>query len=780
MGRPEQRLPDEVTPLTEFAGRLRAVRVAAGQPSYRWMATVTHYSAATLARAAGGRVLPSLEVTLAYAAACGGDPAEWRAAWAQAAAWVRSQAQASPDEGAPAGDHQRGGTPGGGRPPMPAQLPADTADFTGRGAAVQMLLGLLGVQPERDRPGAVVVTAVAGMGGIGKTALAVHAAHSLRDRFGDGQFFVCMGGAANPVRPADVLARFLRDLGVADSDMPADEAERAARYRTLLADRDVLVVLDDVRDAAQVRPLLPGSARSLVLITSRRRLVELESTHILSLDVLPDADAIALFNGIVGDDRTRTEAGVVREVVELCGHLPLAIRIAAARLRTRPSWTVRHLADRIQACCPLSELSAGDRSVAAAFTLSYRHLDAARQRMFRLLGLNPGPDIDVPAAAALAAVEPAEAERLLESLVDDHLLQQPVTGRYRFHDLVRQHAQATAAAEEPEAERRTALHRLVGFHLHTSHRGSRLLDQQHPPIDIGAPPPGCVPAPLADDAAAMAWFDANHQCVLAARKAAEDAGWDSLVWQLAWTLDNFHYRRGYLQANITSWQAGLVAAERLDDLAVQARAHRRLGLVYSPFGKPVEAMHHLARSLALAKEIGDTLGQAGVHFVLWHHWTHEKDDEQALEHALSALRLYRELGNAKWEARALSVIGASQSRLGRLDEARFYAESGLALCRRSDDVYGQADALDSLTAIEHQSGHHAEALSDARQALAVWRHLDNTYREAGTLASIGDAYHGLGDHDQARATWQQAIDLYRAHNLHLAADKIEKRAANLS
>jgi tetratricopeptide (TPR) repeat protein len=399
--------------------------------------------------------------------------------------------------------------------------------------------------------------------------------------------------------------------------------------------------------------------------------------------------------------------------------------------------------------------------------------------MFRLLGLNPGPDIDVPAAAALAAVTPGEAEQLLESLVDDHLLQQPVTGRFRFHDLVRQHAQSTALAEEPESGRSEALRRLVGFHLHTGHRGSRLLDQQHPPIDVGEPPAGCVPAPLRDDAAAMAWFDRNHQCVLAARQAAEDAGWDTCVWQLAWTLDNFHYRRGYLQANITSWLAGLAAAERLHDLAVQARAHRRLGLVYGPFGKPAEAVHHLHRSLTLAREIGDTLGLAGVHFVLALHWTHEKNDERALEHANSALDQYRALGDPKWEARALSLIGACQSRLGRHAEARGHAEAGLALCRERKDVYGEADALDSLAAIARETGHHGDALGQSRQALTLWRHLDNTYRQAGTLASMGNAHRALDHHDQARDAWQQAIDLYRAHNLHPAADEIEKRSANL-
>ncbi|ADJ46509.1 SARP family transcriptional regulator [Amycolatopsis mediterranei S699] len=660
-------------------------------------------------------------------------------------------------------------------------LPGDIADFTGREPELSRLLSARdGVV--HTAPTAVVIEAIDGMAGIGKTTLAIHAAHRLAGHYRDAQLFIDLHGHTSgqaPITPAAALDTLLRALGVAADRIPLEPDARAALWRAELAGRSVVVVLDNAADAAQVRPLLPGSPGTLLLITSRRRLVGLEAAHILSLDVLPEATAVALFSGIVADDRPAAEAAAVRDVVALCGHLPLAIRIAAARLRTRPAWTVAHLADRLrQAGRPLAELSAGDRSVAAAFALSYEHLDEAGQRMFRLLGLNPGPDIDVPAAAALAAVAPAEAERLLESLVDDHLLQQPATGRFRFHDLVRQHAQATALADEPAPARTAALRRLVGFHLHTGHRGSRLLDQQHPPIDVGEPPPGCVPAPLPDDTAAMTWFDGNHQCVLAARQAAEDAGWDTWVWQLAWTLDNFHYRRGHLQANITSWLAGLAAAERLGDVAVQARAHRRLGLVYGPFGMPAEALPHLNRSLALAGEIGDTLGQAGVHFVLALHWTNEKDDERALEHATSAQELYGVLDDGKWEARAFALIGACLSRLGRHEEARSHAESGLALCRESNDVYGQADALDSLAAIARETGHHGEALEQSRRALSLWRHLDNTYRQAGTLAAMGDAHQAQGHPDQALEAWHQALDLYRAGNLHPAADEIEKRAAN--
>jgi DNA-binding SARP family transcriptional activator/tetratricopeptide (TPR) repeat protein len=657
-------------------------------------------------------------------------------------------------------------------------LPGDIADFAGRRTELARLLA----EHAGGTARAVVVEAFDGMAGVGKTTLAVHAAHRLAGRYPDAQLFIDLHGHTprqQPVAPIAALDALLRALGVPGERIPTDLDARAARWRAELASRSVLVLLDNAADAAQVRPLLPGTARSLTLITSRRRLVDLETTHVESLDVLDEDEAVALFTGIVGAGRVTGRTEAVREVVARCGHLPLAIRIAAARLRSRPAWTVRHLADRLRQT-RLAELSAGDRSVAAAFALSYEHLDAARQRMFRLLGVHPGPDIDAGAAAALAAVDPAEAGRLLESLVDDHLLQQPTAGRYRLHDLVRQHARTVALTDEPDPARRDALHRVTDFYLHTAYRASRLIDRQYPPIDIGAPAEGLVAVPLADDGAAMAWFDANHHCVLAARASAEEAGRDTAVWQLAWTLDNFHYRRGYIHDNIASWLAGLAAAERLGDVAAQARAHRRLGLVYAPIGRHGTALRHLERSLALSEETGDLLGQAGVHFVLALAWTHQDDHQRALTAMTSARNLYREVGDSRWEVRALSAMGACHTRLGHPDQARDYCESALELCRRHGDVYGEADSLANLGRIAAGAGRTAEALRHHEEALATWRHLDHTYRQAGTLTDLGDLHHSRDDHDRARHAWQQAVALYRAQNLETAAAGVEERLGLLA
>ena len=510
-------------------------------------------------------------------------------------------------------------------------------------------------------------------------------------------------------------------------------------------------------------------------VTSRRRLVGLESTHIVSLDVLPESDAVALFTGIVGDSRT-DDARAVGEIVEQCGHLPLAIRLAAARLRARSSWSVRYLAGRLrQACWPLAELEGGDSSVAAAFTLSYQDLTPAAQRMFRLLGLHPGPDFDAPAAAALAAVDLCEAERLLETLVDDHLLQQTAADRYRFHDLLRRHACTTASAEESEPDRLAALGRMVDFYLHTAYRGSRLFAGPHPPIKLDRTPAGCVPDPLPDATAAMIWFANNHSCVLGAQATAERAGWDAKVWQLAWTVDRFQQRHGLLHATVACWRSGLAAAERLGDLHAQARAHRRLGLVYAPLGESGQAFQHLKESLRLSEEIGDHYGQAGVHYVLALAWLWENDYGQALSHATTAHRLNRELANDIWAARALSMVGLCQAHLGHHEVAGVACRTALTLCREFDDRYGEADSLDGLGLIANATGEHSEALDHYQRALMCWRDLGNIYRQAGTLARIGDAHRDLGRPEPARNAWQEAIDLYHAKNLIAPANRVRER-----
>jgi DNA-binding SARP family transcriptional activator/tetratricopeptide (TPR) repeat protein len=661
-------------------------------------------------------------------------------------------------------------------------LPGDIADFAGRRKQLDTLL----TAGEATQQTAPVIHVLDGMPGVGKTTLAVHAAHRLAHRYPDAQLFIDLHGHSPnqpPVTPMTALHTLLGAVGVPSEEIPDDQDARTARWRAELSSRKLLVLLDNAADAAQVRPLLPGTRQSLALITSRRRLVDLDTVHVMSLDVLGEDDAIALFTGIVGDDRVSDDADALHQVVTQCGHLPLAIRVAAARLRSRQAWSMRHLANRLhQAYSPLVELSVGDRDVAAALALSYEQLTEPQQRTYRLLGVHPGPDIDTEAAAILTALDPTHCGHILDSLVDDHLVQEPTTGRYQLHDLIREHAHAVARIDEPDITRHDALHRVIDFYLHTAHHGSQLLEHHDPPINIDEPMTGCIPSPLTDETAAMAWFDANHNNILAAQTAAEKAGWDKAVWQLGWTLDNFHYRRGYFHDNISSWLTGLAATERLKDLDTQARAHRRLALVYATLGvhKQQTALHHLKQSRTLSEQTGYLLGQAATHLVLGFAWTCWNDSHQALTHLTHAKNLYHDLGNTQWETRSLSMIGACHTRLGHHYQAHENCQTALALCQRRGDLFGQASSLDNLGAIAAATGHHTQALHHYKQALALWHTLDSIYYQAGTLTALGDTYRDLTRHQRARHAWQQAIDLYRKQNLDAAAAQVEQRLTDLT
>src|SRR6478672_4706928 len=387
----------------------------------------------------------------------------------------------------------------------PAQLPADIADFTGRDEQVKRLSDLLSGTGATGDPGAVRIAVVAGSGGLGKTSLAVHAAHRVRRRFPDGQLYVdLLGATAAPLLPGDVLARFLRDLGVDGRDVPVDEDERAARYRTTLARRRMLVVLDNARDAAQVRPLLPGSASSAVLVTTRSRMPDLASTKLVDLNVLDDDEALKLFVKVVGGERVAAEPEATAELLDACAGLPLAIRICAARLVTRSGWTIRAMAGRLKdEHRRLDEMRAGDLAVRASFEVSFTSLPLSTDKQgidpalaFRLLGLWQGPSISAAAAAALFGVPEYSAEDALEVLVDTHLLESVATDRYRFHDLLRVYAAERAADDLLAAERDAAVTRLLTWYMRTADAAATAVSPRRFNIPLGtaadddAPPLG--------------------------------------------------------------------------------------------------------------------------------------------------------------------------------------------------------------------------------------------------------------------------------------------------
>jgi len=411
-------------------------------------------------------------------------------------------------------------------PAAPRTLPYDLADFSGRGADMDRLL---------TAADAVVISAIDGMAGIGKTALAVHAAHRLADRYPDGQLFFDLHAhtaGAQPVEPDVALEMLLRMLGIPAAAIPEGLEQRTARWRTELARRRVLVVLDNAASAAQVRPLLPGTPRCLALITSRRRLGVIEGATVVSLDVLPAGDALHLFGAVAGPARVAAEPAAAAEVIELCGYLPLAIRIAGTRLAQRPNWTVASLAHRLRAeTGRLPELTLGDRGVGLAFAMSYAHLSPTQQQLFRLLGLHPGADFDRYSAAALADVPPRRAESLLEALVDAHLLRHSANGRYTFHDLLREYAHGLARTDGDEP-----LARLHDYFLAAATSAGDLISREARRFEPSLThPPRHLPR-LADLDAALSFMTAEHQSLLALAAVTDD-------WQLACVLRAFFEHR---------------------------------------------------------------------------------------------------------------------------------------------------------------------------------------------------------------------------------------------
>ncbi|MGP3953422.1 BTAD domain-containing putative transcriptional regulator [Streptomyces sp. 7N604] len=663
-------------------------------------------------------------------------------------------------------------TPGAGvapASPVPRQLPAPPALFTGRSRE----LARLSAAPAETTPdgvgGTVVVSAIGGIGGIGKTYLALRWAHQHLDRFGDGQLYINLRGfdpSGEPLAPSVVIRGFLDALGVASEAVPADPDAQAALYRSLVAGKRMLVMLDNARDTAQVVPLLPGSPSCTVLVTSRHQLVGLTATHgtqPLALDTLPEAEARQLLARHLGTDRLAAEPDAVAALLRHCAGLPLALSILAARAVARPGLPLAHLAEELaQASARLDALDAGDLSadLRAVFASSYHTLNTAAARAFALLGLVPGPDISLHAAASLTGTTPARTRVLLRTLETAHLVQQHTPDRYRMHDLVRLYA-AERGHDLDEADRTGALRRLLDFYLHTAYHANRLL-YPHWTIRLepGTPADGCTPHRCADVAEAQAWFRAELPCLQAAPRLARALGWHTLTWQLPEALFNIRMRQGRLGEDLAIWRTAVEAAQRLGDPAAHAVARLRLGQACSLTGRYDEARSHLEQTIALFEHTGDLLGQGQTHFWLGITWEQQGEPQQALLWHGRALDHYRAVGDALHEAGALNTIGWCHARLGRHEQAHGYCEQALAINRAEGDRYGEALNLESLGYIAHQRGQHRQALEYYHQALTLVREADATWSEAKILGCIGDVHHALGQHAEARRAWRRALELY--------------------
>lgn len=666
-------------------------------------------------------------------------------------------------------------------PPVAAarQLPAPPAVLIGRDRELADLDRVAGAG------GAMGIAAIGGTGGIGKTWLALHWAHRNLDRFPDGQLYVDLRGfdtAGAPVPASAALHGFLEALRVAPGEIPADLPGRTALYRSLVAGRRMLILLDNAHSTAQVEPLLPGSASCMVLITGRRQLTGLVTAfgaQPVTLQALPSTEGLELLVHHLGGRRAAREPEAASALVTHCAGLPLATSIVAARARVQPDLPLAVLADELgDRSARLDALDTDDlnANLRAVFSSSYRALDPDLALLFGLLGDAPGPDIGLPGAAELTGWPAARTRVALRRLVAAYLLQEHTPGRYRMHDLVRLYAAERCAHEQPAAVVDAARRRLSAFCTGTAVAADRLLSPQRTPITAGPPPaspPASLPASLpasppasllADAAAAMAWFEAEHRCLLALHRDAVEHGRHGEAWRLAWALDTFHWRRGQLHERAAMLEATVPAAAALHDPAVAALNHRLLGRVYVPLGRHDRALHHLRQAMRGYEAAGDAAGQAQTELNLALAWEHTGDHRQALTHAQRSLRLRAALDDPARKAEALNAVGWYHARIGNHEEAADYCQRALALCRELGFHEGEAYTCDSLGYVAHHSGRLADAVRHYTDALRLRRGLGDTYEEADTLAHLGDVYHAQGRTGDAADAWRAALALYEAQH----------------
>lgn len=695
---------------------------------------------------------------------------------------------------------------------VPRTLPAGIGDFTGRQQQVTRLVGLVPDEQALRQTDAVVISSIGGMGGIGKTTLAVHVGHLVRERFPDGQLFADLRGTARDrLDPHDVLGAFLRHLGYGAEALPADTDERAALYRSALANRRTLVLLDNARDEAQVKPLIPGGAGNLVLLTVRRRLVGVDGAVHLDLDLLDEADAHELFARIVGADRVAAEPEAVREVLAVCAGLPLAVRLAGVRLASRPNWRVSDLAERLRSAeRRLDGFELGDRGLRAAFETGYAALAAGEHgdgssggsggdrgdsggdsgpppaaRAFCLLGLWTGADLDLPAAAALLGLPTGATERLLELLVDLNLVQSARPGRYGLHDLLRVYAAELAARELSAAESRAALNRLLTWYAKAADAASAMLapDRIRQPIEAADRlPPFFTPA---DPAEAAAWCRQEQANLVSAVHLARDRDLTTLARQLPMALWTFLQQQRDMKTWISVLDIALDVTLAEGDPLQEASVRNNLAIALIEDGRPAAALEHLETSARIRREHGDfalahrTLANLGIAAM------EAGEPERALASLLESLDLCEQTGNRDGAAVAHTNIGELLLRLGRPREAvpQSLLARGLYLERDADDPR-LAEVLITLSESHLLLGEVADARTDIEEAVRVTVVACRPHVQARALRQYGHVLLAGADPDGARAAWSEAAHIFTeldppaAQETRVLIDELTGRAAD--
>jgi tetratricopeptide (TPR) repeat protein len=660
-------------------------------------------------------------------------------------------------------------------PVAPAQLPADVDKFTGRTQELADLDHLLaetaGQAGAAGREStAAVIFAVSGTAGVGKTALALRWAHRIRGGYPDGQLYVNLRGydPDQPMSAGDVLAGFLRALGLAGQEIPLEVEERAAAYRSLLDGRRVLVVLDNAATVEQIRPLLPGTASCLVMVTSRDSLAGLVARHgaqRLDLDPLPSEDAIVLLRALIGE-RIDAEPEAAATLAKQCVQLPLALRVAAELAAARPDTSLAELVTELGDEHRRLELldAGGDprTAVRGVFSWSYQHLPADAARMFRMIGLHPGPDFDPYAAAILADVSLKRAQPLLDLLARAHLIQLTRSSRHSMHDLLRAYATYLATQEDPEHKRQAALTRLFDHYVRTTAAAVDTLvpvAQDGPPARLRSP---ATPiGPVSDPITARAWLDAERATLVTVTAYTAARGWPGHTTRLATTLYCYLENGGHYLDALAILTHARQAACHTRDPSAEARALANLGLVYFWQARYQQATEHHQQALALCREIGDRAGEADALTRLGLVYQQQGNYQQANEHHQQALTLFRELSHRDGEANVLDDIGVAYWHQGRYGQAAEHLEQALALFQELGHQVGEAHALGYLGLVHQRQGHYEQAAEHLEQALTLFRELSHRIGEALTLVILGGVYQQQDRYGEADVHLQQALTLFR-------------------
>jgi tetratricopeptide (TPR) repeat protein/transcriptional regulator with XRE-family HTH domain len=647
---------------------------------------------------------------------------------------------------------------------VPAQLPADPPSFVGRCRELDRLDRLV-----LAADGSARVATVSGAAGVGKTAFAVHWAHRVAGQFPDGQLSLNLRGfdvVGRAMCAGEAIRTLLDALAVPAGRIPVDLDAQVGLLRSVVAGRRLLILLDNARDAEQVRPLLPGTPDALVVVTSRDQLsplVAVDGAYPLHLEPLSTVEARGMLAGRLGADQVDAEPDAVDVIIEACARLPLALAIAAARVQQSGFPVTAVAAELRDGSRRLDALDAGDQysQIRAVLARSYTALSAPAARLFRLLGLHAGTDIAGPAVASLAGHPPSQARALLAELVRLNLLSEYAPGRYALHDLLAVYARDLARRHDDETTCAAATNRLLAHYTHTAHAADLLLHPLRDPIDLGLDrmPRHVVVERLADDGQAMRWLNAERHNLLAAIAHAAYSRRDAAAWRLAWTLDTFLTRRGYRHDLAKSWQAALSAAHRLGNPTAEAYASRALAVANIQMERYDEAQPHAQHALEVYSRIRNDVGQGyanrNLAFLCWQ----QGDARQALQYAERGLALFRAAGHQRGIANELNGVGWYHAELGNHADALAYCEQALDLLQQLGDEVGIAYTWDSLGFVHHHLGHHREAIDCYERALVLSRRLGDRRDEADTLTRLGDTYELTGDRDAARRAWVRALDI---------------------